>query len=65
MKSDQPTQVDLGTDRSWEHDVAWVEAEVKAARERDAWKRFGTLGFEAYVEWVKANSAQPVYAPTE
>lgn len=36
---------------------------VKLVAEQDAWQRFGTIGYDAYVKWVMNGS--PAHSPYE
>lgn len=56
MDAEKVTQVELGTEKPWLNDVAEVEQALRGARELEAWKGFGTIGFEAYCAWILQNS---------
>lgn len=53
---DKATQVELSNSKPWQADVAQVEKDLGRIREQEAWKRFGTIGFNAYQEWVLQNN---------
>lgn len=37
--------------------IAAMDQTVRHARERQLWSRFGTIGFEAYRDWVLEQNA--------
>lgn len=56
METERATQVALSDSKPWLKDVARVEQELHVVREQEAWTRFGTIGFDAYIEWILKNS---------
>lgn len=56
MEAERATQVDKSDSKPWLKDVARVERELHKAHEQEVWTRFGTIGFDAYKEWILKNS---------